>query len=60
MPERPSIPEPEVRPASLHTALEVLTEDQTERSRTECSVCGDPQEWYRLEPGTGRCTACQT
>lgn len=27
--------------------------------RYECTVCGAPKEWYQLEPGTGRCTACQ-
>jgi len=39
--------------------IEMGREQVEERQRTACTVCGDPYEWYRLEPGTGRCTKCQ-
>lgn len=39
-----------------------LEEQDAEREaapkRTHCSVCGDSEKSYRLEPGTGRCTRC--
>ena len=58
-PQRVDPVESEVRPASLHTTLTVLTEDQEVTKRTECSKCGAPAAWYELRPGVGDCLECQ-
>lgn len=31
-----------------------------DRSRTHCSKCNKPGEWYEFKPGSGECTECQT
>lgn len=55
----PSFWKGKVRLSNWMVSAEVQKELRERKERTRCTVCGDPQPWYRLEPGTGRCVRCQ-